>query len=82
VRSGQPNGLLARSVADPLAVGDFGVLAGTELNHAERKAAQFWLRDILKSQRTLAARSAALYWLLKLHPARGLTLIGSALRWK
>lgn len=75
-------GLLARRVADPLPVGDFKVLAGTELNHAERRAAQFWLRDVLQSQRTFAVRSAALYWLLKLHPARGLKLIGSALRGK
>jgi glycosyltransferase involved in cell wall biosynthesis len=75
-------GLLARPVADPVPIGDFRILAGTELNHAERRAAQFWLRDVLKSQRTFAVRSAALYWLLKLHPARGLTLIGSALRWK
>ncbi|AMN39122.1 glycosyltransferase family 2 protein [Rhodoplanes sp. Z2-YC6860] len=74
--------LLARPVADPVPVGDFGILAGTELNHAERKTAQFWLRDVLQSQRTFAARSMALYWLLKLHPARGLTLIGSALRAK
>jgi glycosyltransferase involved in cell wall biosynthesis len=75
-------GLLARPAVDPLPVGDFRLFAQVELNHAERRAAQLWLKDVLKSRQTFAVRRAALYWLLKLHPARGLTLISSALRGK
>jgi hypothetical protein len=38
------------------------------------------LRDLLRGPQHIAVRGVALYWLLRLHPARGLPLIGSALR--
>ena len=75
-------GLLARPAVDPITAQEFGLFGELALNHAERRAAQLWLKDVLKSRQTLAVRSTALCWLLKLHPARGLTLIGSALRGK
>jgi glycosyltransferase involved in cell wall biosynthesis len=72
--------LLSRRADSRFAVEDFQRFGRTELNHAERKAAQFWLKGLLTSQRSLAIRSMALFWLLRLHPARGLSLIWSALR--
>jgi hypothetical protein len=38
------------------------------------------LKDLLESQQDWVIRSAALYWLLLLHPPRGLSLAWSALR--
>ena len=72
--------LLSRSVDSRFAVRDFRRFAGTELNHAERRAAQFWLKALLTSQKSWAIRSMALFWLLRLHPPRGLSLIWSAFR--
>ena len=53
---------------------------GTDLNHAERKAAQFWLKRSLAKQKSWFIQSIVLFWLLRLHPPRGLLLIWSALR--
>lgn len=71
---------LSRPADGHFAIRDFRRFAPTDLNHAERKAAQFWLKDVLASQRSGAIRSMALLWLLRLNPLRGLSLIWSALR--
>ncbi len=72
--------LLGRSANGRFAARELRALAGADLDHAERKAAQHWLKDLLKSQKNWAIRSAALFWLLVLHPPRGLSLAWSALR--
>jgi hypothetical protein len=72
--------LLGRPATDRFSVGDFRVFGQLDLDHAERRAAQFWLRDLLTSPQSIAVRAAAAFWLLRLHPPRGLSLIGSGLR--
>jgi len=72
--------LLGRSANERFAARELRALGGADLDHAERKAAQHWLKDLLESQQDWVIRSAALYWLLLLHPPRGLSLAWSALR--
>src|SRR5581483_417869 len=48
--------LLSRPADGHFATRDFRRFAGIDLNHAERKAAQFWLKDLLVSQRSGAIR--------------------------
>jgi GT2 family glycosyltransferase len=72
--------LLGRPATDRFSVHDFRVFGQLELDHAERRAAQFWLKDLLAAPQSIAVRAAAAYWLLRLHPPRGLSLIGSSLR--
>jgi hypothetical protein len=72
--------LLDRPATDRFCVRDFWVFGQLELDHAERRAAQFWLKDLLVSPHSIAVRAAAAFWLLRLHPPRGLSLIGSGLR--
>ncbi len=72
--------LLGRSANGRFAARELRALRRADLDHAERKAAQHWLKDLLKSQKDWVIRSAALYWLLLLHPPRGLSLAWSALR--
>jgi hypothetical protein len=71
--------LLGRPASDKLSAQDLSVLGKLDLDHAERKAAQFWLKDLLASPQSIAVRTAAAFWLLRLHPPRGLSLIGSSL---
>jgi glycosyltransferase involved in cell wall biosynthesis len=72
--------LLSRRADSRFAVQELRQLGRTELNHAERKAAQFWLKELLTSQKSWVLRRMVLCWLLRLHPPRGLSLIWSALR--
>ena len=72
--------LLGRSANGRFAARELRALRRAGLDHAERKAAQHWLKDLLKNQKGWAIRRAALYWLLRLHPPRGLSLVWSALR--
>jgi hypothetical protein len=72
-------GLLGRSASDRFVIQDFRPLGSLDLDHGERKTAQFWLKELLRTQQSVAAYCAALYWLLRLHPPRGLSLMGSAL---
>ena len=72
--------LLSRGADSRFAARDLRRFGGTELNHAERRAAQFWLKELLTSQKSWSIRGMALCWLLRLHPPRGLSLIWSALR--
>jgi hypothetical protein len=72
--------LLGRAANERFVAWELHVLGRAGLDHAERKAAQLWLRDLLKSQKSWAVRGAALFWLLRLHPPRGLSLVWSALR--
>jgi len=71
--------LLGRPATDKFSFRDFRVFGQLELDHAERRAAQFWLRDLLASPQSIAVRVTAAFWLLRLHPPRGLSLIGSSL---
>ena len=57
-----------------------GTLGRAELSHAERKTAQFWLKELLAKQTSWFTQSIVLFWLLRLHPPRGLLLLWSALR--
>ena len=72
--------LLGRPASDRLSVQDLSVFGKLDLDHAERRAAQFWLKALLQSPRSISVRAAAAGWLLRLHPPRGLRLIGSWLR--
>jgi len=68
-------GLLSRPPGAALTASDLSVIARENLDHAERRAAQHWLRAVLKAQPSWGVRSAALFWLLRLHPARALQLL-------
>jgi glycosyltransferase involved in cell wall biosynthesis len=72
--------LLGRAANGRFAARELRALGCADLDHAERKAAQHWLKDLLKRQKGWAIRGAALFWLLLLHPPRGLSLVWSALR--
>ena len=72
--------LLGRPASDRLSVQDLSVFGKLDLDHAERRAAQFWLKALLASPQSIGVRAAAACWLLRLHPPRGLRLIGSWLR--
>ena len=72
--------LLGRSANGRFEARELRALGCSDLDHAECKAAQHWLKGLLKSQKGWAIRSAALYWLLLLHPPRGLSLVWSTLR--
>jgi len=67
--------LLEKDPAELLASGDLRVLGRADLNHAERKAAQRWLREVLKHRRPANMRIQALCWLFYLHPGRAFELI-------
>ena len=72
--------LLGRPANGPIEARDLRALGRADLDHAERKLAQSWLKGLLESQRDWTTRSAVLYWLLLLHPPRGLSLVWSMLR--
>ena len=72
--------LLGRPASDRLSVQDLSVFGKLDLDHAERRAVQFWLKALLASPQSIGVRAAAACWLLRLHPPRGLRLIGSWLR--
>jgi glycosyltransferase involved in cell wall biosynthesis len=72
--------LLGRAATDRFFVRDLSVFGKLDLDHAERRAAQFWLKDLLAGPQSIAVRAAAAFWLLRLHPARGLSLLGSGQR--
>lgn len=67
--------LLESDPAKPLSSGGLGVLGRGDLNHAERKAAQFWLIEAMKHQNTASMRIQTLWWLFYLHPGRAFELI-------
>jgi hypothetical protein len=52
-------------------------LGRAKTNHAERKAIQIWLAEVLKNNQRWPVRIRALFWLLYLHPPRGVSLIWS-----
>ena len=54
---------------------DLRVFGQAQLNHAERRAAQFWLWQHYKMASTLKMRGLMLFWLVRLHPARALKLV-------
>lgn len=72
--------LLVRPATDRFFAQDFRVFGKLDLDHAERRAAQFWLKELLVNPQHIEVRIAAVCWLLRLHPPRGLVLIGSWLR--
>jgi glycosyltransferase involved in cell wall biosynthesis len=75
-------GVLAGATDRPFAARDLHVFGRSGLNHAERKAAQSWLQELLKKQKRGKITVATLFWMLYLHPARGISLIWSVLSGK
>jgi len=71
--------LLGRPADGHFALQSLRTFGRAGLDHAERRAAQFWLKEFLEKQKNWFARGTALFWLLRLHPPRGLSLIWSAL---
>ena len=67
-------GTLARSSKNFVGVRDLNRLGCTDLNHAERKAAQYWLVSLFKAQTSWIVRAWSIRWLLSLHPLRGFLL--------
>jgi glycosyltransferase involved in cell wall biosynthesis len=67
--------LLGENPAQFVAGQDLRVLSRTDLNHAERKAAQQWLMEAAQHHRPANTRLQALWWLFYLHPGRALELI-------
>jgi glycosyltransferase involved in cell wall biosynthesis len=53
----------------------FRAFGRAQLNHAERKAAQVWLWRLCRMPASLRVRVHALFWLIRLHPARAVRLI-------
>lgn len=72
--------LLERPATDRFSVRDFGAFGKLDLDHAERRGAQFWLKELLARPQPICVRMTAVFWLLRLHPPRGLLLISSRLR--
>jgi glycosyltransferase involved in cell wall biosynthesis len=71
--------LLATDPATPVGASELRILGHAALDHAERRAAQYWLKALLMNQRAWTTQAAAFCWLLYLHPARGISLMWSAL---
>ena len=72
--------LLEQDAAGPLVGSDLRVLGQADLNHAERKAAQWWLIEAVKHESASNMRLQALWWLFYLHPGRAFELIFSGRR--
>jgi glycosyltransferase involved in cell wall biosynthesis len=67
-------GLLARLASEPIGLRDLLVFWRMDLNHAERKAAQIRLKELLGRPTAWSIRILAFVTLLYLHPFRGLSL--------
>ena len=74
--------LIGQSSGNVLQAQDFNCLGRVELNHAEIKAAQYWLKDQLTSAKSWSVRAFAFLWLLYLHPLRGISLVCSVFTFK
>jgi len=72
--------LLGRPATDGFSTPDLKAFGLLDLDHAERRAAQFWLKELLASPQGIGVRMTAVAWLLRLHPPRGLLLMSSWLR--
>jgi glycosyltransferase involved in cell wall biosynthesis len=72
--------MLDQPADETIRVGALRCLGRTDLNHAERKAAQIWLKEALKNNKGCAFRTLALFWLFYLHPPRGVSLVWSMLK--
>lgn len=72
--------LLGRPADGHFTLRNLRTFGGADLNHAERKAAQFWLKRSLAKRKSCFTQGMVLLWLLRLHPPRGLLLIWSAIR--
>jgi hypothetical protein len=72
-------GLLSRPPAGPIDARELHSLGRAKANHAERKAIQFWLADVLRHNKGWSVRIRAMFWLLYLHPPRGISLIWALL---
>ena len=70
-------GLLMGPTTARCEVKDLIILLRANINHAERKAAQLWLMDLLRNHKSYKLRVAALFLILVLHPPRGLSLVWS-----
>ena len=72
--------LLGQSAGEAIQIRELFIFWQTDLNHAERKAAQAWLKDLLGGAQAWNVRLMAFLTLLYLHPLRGLALIWSNLQ--
>ncbi len=75
-------GMLASTTDRPFAARDLRIFGRAGLNHAERKAAQAWLQELLKKQKRGKITVATWFWMLYLHPPRGMSLFWSVLSGK
>jgi hypothetical protein len=72
-------GLLARASDASFTARELCIFGRAGLNHAERHAAQSWLRDLLSKQKKWRIAAAAVFWMLYLHPARGVSMLWGGL---
>jgi len=73
--TGQFYSMLLRAPEDVMESGLLTCLHNLQIDHAERKAAQIWLHQAFKKNKSTAFRIRALFWLFYLHPSRAFSLV-------